>query len=100
MFRVCSCPRIVLSSCTFSRPDGIRGFGFSPRDGIVEADLTVEWRNEVQRRGYSRILQFARHAPSRNYVASMAEFQMPHAFGLIRLAAHDAHHAGVVRSPA
>src|SRR5436190_21608473 len=30
-------------------PVGNRGFGFSARDGVVQAGLTVEWRQEAQR---------------------------------------------------
>jgi len=56
------CLRTNSSSCTCSQPDGKRGFGFSARDGVVEAGLTVEWRQGGAERGdYSRILQVARH---------------------------------------
>ncbi len=51
-------------------PDGNRGFGFSARDGKVEAELTVESRQEVQReaaiRGFFSSLGIA---PSRDYLA-------------------------------
>ncbi len=51
-------------------PDGKRGFGFSARDGVVEASLTVEWRQEAQReatiRAFFRSLGIA---PSRDYLA-------------------------------
>jgi len=50
--------------------DGNRGFGFSARDGVVEAGLTVEWRQEAQRE--AAILSFFSSlgiAPSRDYLA-------------------------------
>src|SRR5438874_688043 len=43
-------------------PDGNRGFGFSARDGVVQAGLTIEWATGgPERGGYPRILQFSRH---------------------------------------
>jgi hypothetical protein len=33
----------------FFTSDGKRGFGFAARDGVVEAFLTIEWREEAQR---------------------------------------------------
>ena len=51
-------------------PDGKRGFGFTARDGVVEAGLTVERRQEAQReasiRAFFRSLGIA---PSRDYLA-------------------------------
>jgi hypothetical protein len=51
-------------------PDGNRGFGLHARDGVVEASLTVEWRQDAQReasiRSFFRSLGIA---PSRDYLA-------------------------------
>ncbi|MHB8524312.1 MAG: hypothetical protein ACYDH9_26630 [Limisphaerales bacterium] len=35
-------------------PDGNRGFGFSAKDGVVQAGLTVEWRQDAQREAVIR----------------------------------------------
>jgi hypothetical protein len=51
-------------------PDGNRGFGFSARDGKVEAGLTVEWRQEAQREAAIRaFFSSLGIAPSRDYLA-------------------------------
>jgi hypothetical protein len=51
-------------------PDGTRGFGFSARDGVVEAGLTVEWRQEAQREAAIRaFFSSLGIAPSRDYLA-------------------------------
>jgi hypothetical protein len=51
-------------------PDGNRGFGFSARDGVVQAGLTVEWRQEAQREAAIRAFFSALGiAPSRDYLA-------------------------------
>jgi hypothetical protein len=51
-------------------PDGNRGFGFSARDGVVEADLTIEWRQEAQREAAIRaFFSSLGVAPSHDYLA-------------------------------
>jgi hypothetical protein len=51
-------------------PDGNRGFGFSARDGKVEAGLTMEWRQEAQREAAIRaFFSSLGIAPSRDYLA-------------------------------
>ena len=51
-------------------PDGKHGFGFSARDGAVEASLTVEWRQEAQREATIReFFSSLRITPSRDYLA-------------------------------
>jgi len=51
-------------------PDGNRGFGFSAKDGKVEAGLTVEWRQEAQREAAIRaFFSSLGIAPSRDYLA-------------------------------
>ena len=51
-------------------PDGNRGFGFSAKDGVVQAGLTVEWRQEPQREAAIRALFSSLGiAPSRDYLA-------------------------------
>lgn len=50
--------------------DGSRGFGFSARDGVVEAGLTVEWRQEPKREADIRaFFSSLGIAPSRDYLA-------------------------------
>ncbi len=51
-------------------PDGNRGFGFSAKDGIVHAILTVEWRQETQREASIRSFFSSQQiTPSRDYLA-------------------------------
>lgn len=51
-------------------PDGLRGFGLSARDGVVQAGLTVEWRQEAQREAAIRaFFSSLGIAPSRDYLA-------------------------------
>lgn len=51
-------------------PDGKRGFGFSARDGVVQAGLTVEWRQDAQREAAIRaFFSSLGIAPSRDYLA-------------------------------
>lgn len=51
-------------------PDGRRGFGFSAKDGVVQASLTVEWRQEPQREATIRAFFSALGiAPSMDYLA-------------------------------
>ena len=51
-------------------PDGNRGFGFSARDGVVQAGLTVEWRQETQREAAIRaFFSSLGIPPSRDYLA-------------------------------
>ena len=51
-------------------PDGSRGFGFSARDGVVKAGLTVEWRQEAKREADIRaFFSSLGIAPSRDYLA-------------------------------
>jgi hypothetical protein len=51
-------------------PDGTRGFGFSGRDGVVEAGLTVEWRQEAPREAAIRaFFSSLGIAPSQDYLA-------------------------------
>jgi hypothetical protein len=51
-------------------PDGRRGFGFSARDGVVKAGLTVEWRQEAKREADIRaFFSSLGVAPSRDYLA-------------------------------
>src|SRR5260370_26474748 len=51
-------------------PDGKRGFGFNARDGVVEAGLTVEWRQEEQREAAIRaFFSSLGITPSRDYLA-------------------------------
>ena len=46
------------------------GFGFSVRDGVVEADLTVEWRREARREASIRaFFSSLGIAPSHDYLA-------------------------------
>jgi hypothetical protein len=51
-------------------PDGARGFGFSAKDGVTNAGLMVEWRQESQREAAIRSF-FASLgiAPSQDYLA-------------------------------
>ncbi|MCC6738286.1 MAG: hypothetical protein IT452_04520, partial [Planctomycetia bacterium] len=50
-------------------PDGNRGFGLSARDGVVQAGLSVEWRQEAEREAAIRAF-FASLgiAPSEDYL--------------------------------
>ncbi len=51
-------------------PDGTRGFGFDAKDGVVQAGLTVEWRQESQRESAIRaFFSSLGIAPSRDYLA-------------------------------
>ena len=51
-------------------PDGKRGFGFSARNGVVEAGLTVELRQEAKREPEIRaFFGSLRITPSRDYLA-------------------------------
>jgi hypothetical protein len=51
-------------------PDGNRGFGLHARDGVVEASLTVEWRQDTQREATIRsFFSSLGIAPSRDYLA-------------------------------
>ena len=51
-------------------PDGTRGFGFGAKDGVVQAGLTVEWRQESQRETAIRaFFSSLGIAPSRDYLA-------------------------------
>jgi hypothetical protein len=51
-------------------PDGNRGFGFSARDGVLQAGLTVEWRQEARREAAIRaFFSSLSVAPSRDYLA-------------------------------
>ena len=51
-------------------PDGTRGFGFRARDGVVEAGLIVEWRQEAQREATIRaFFSSLGIKPSRDYLA-------------------------------
>jgi len=51
-------------------PDGTRGFGFDAKDGVVNAGLTVEWRQESQRETAIRsFFGSLGIAPSRDYLA-------------------------------
>ena len=51
-------------------PDGSHGFGLSARDAVVEAGLTVEWRQEAQREAAIRAFFGSLGiAPSRDYLA-------------------------------
>lgn len=51
-------------------PDGKRGFGFSAKDGVVEAGLTVEWRQEGQREAAIRaFFSWLQITPTRDYLA-------------------------------
>jgi hypothetical protein len=50
--------------------DGKRGFGFGARDGVVEAFLTVEWRQEAEReQSIRKFFGSLEIAPSRDYLA-------------------------------
>ena len=52
-------------------PDGNRGFGFSARDGKVEAGLSVEWRQEAKREAAIRALFGSLGIrPSQDYLAA------------------------------
>lgn len=54
-----------------STPDGTRGFWFDARQGVVHADLMVEWRREPQREAAIRAFFSSRGiAPSQDYLAS------------------------------
>lgn len=51
-------------------PDGSRGFGFRARDGVVEAGLTVDWRQEAKKEADIRaFFSSLGIAPSRDYLA-------------------------------
>ena len=51
-------------------PDRNRGFGLDAKDGVVEASLTVEWRQEAQREATIRsFFSSLGIAPSRDYLA-------------------------------
>ena len=51
-------------------PDGNRGFGLTARDGIVEANLAIEWRQQAQREAAIRtFFSSLGIAPSRDYLA-------------------------------
>src|SRR2546423_962401 len=52
-------------------PDGNRGFGFTARDGVVQAGLTVERQQEPQREAAIRaFFSSLGIAPSRDYLAA------------------------------
>jgi hypothetical protein len=51
-------------------PDGTRGFGLDAKDGVVNAGLTVEWRQELQKEAAVRsFFSSLGVAPSRDYLA-------------------------------
>ncbi len=51
-------------------PDGNRGFGLTARGGLVEAGLTLEWRQEAQREAAIRsFFGSLGVAPSQDYLA-------------------------------
>jgi hypothetical protein len=51
-------------------PNGRRGFGFSARNGVVEAVLTIEWRQEAKREAEIRAFFGSLGiTPSRDYLA-------------------------------
>lgn len=51
-------------------PDGNRGFGLSERDGVVQASLTVEWRQQAPREAAIRAFFSALGiAPSGDYLS-------------------------------
>jgi|SRR5687767_9943119 len=51
-------------------PDGIRGFGLTANNGVVTADLTIEWRQEAAREAAIREFFNSRGMdPSKDYLA-------------------------------
>jgi hypothetical protein len=51
-------------------PDGNRGFGLTAKDGVVTADLTIEWRQEAAREAAVREFFKSRGTePSTDYLA-------------------------------
>ncbi len=51
-------------------PDGNRGFGLDAKDGVIWADLTVEWRQDAQREAAIRaFFSSLGIAPSQDYLA-------------------------------
>jgi hypothetical protein len=51
-------------------PDGMRGFGLTAKDRVVEAGLTVEWRREAKREADIRaFFSSLGIAPSHDYLA-------------------------------
>jgi hypothetical protein len=54
----------------FFTPDGNRGFGFSAKDGLVQASLFVDWRKQPEREAAIRaFFSSLGIAPSRDYLA-------------------------------
>jgi hypothetical protein len=64
---------VASSGCKFLHiftPDGERGFGFAARDGVVEAFLTVEWRQEGEReKAIRKFFGSFEITPLRDYLA-------------------------------
>ena len=70
MYPVCSCPQIISSSCRYSRPTAHAALGLSAKNGVVQAGLTVEWRQEAQRETEIRAFFGSLGiTPSRDYLA-------------------------------
>jgi hypothetical protein len=54
----------------FFTPDGNRGFGFSAKDGLVQASLFVDWRKQPEREATIRaFFSSLGIAPARDYLA-------------------------------
>jgi hypothetical protein len=63
-------PTNTFKYLSFFTPDGNRGFGFNARNGLVQATLTVEWRQEAQREADIRaFFSSLGIVPSQDYLA-------------------------------
>ena len=63
-------PTNQFKSLDMFTPDGTRGFGFDAKGGVVNAVLTVEWRQEPQKEAAIRtFFNSLGLAPSKDYLA-------------------------------